>query len=137
MRTTILTTATDTQGRFDLTDNRMPPHATEPLHLHTRYEEHFYVLSGALTVMAGKDTVTLQPGDYYAVPMNVPHVATAGPDGAHALLITSPAGFAELIERTATPAHLATGAEEFPNARFLSVTTELGDVILDGGPDDS
>jgi hypothetical protein len=54
----------------------------------------------------------------------------AGPDGARALQISSPAAFAELIARTATPAHLATGETALDLARFEKVTTELGDVIL-------
>jgi hypothetical protein len=62
--------------------------------------------------------------------MNVAHVVEAGPEGCRALLISSPAGFAELITRTGTPAHLATGEIEFPNELFMTVTTELGDVIL-------
>src|SRR5687767_6521108 len=107
LRATILTTGTDTGGRHDFTDTVQPPGARTPLHLHTRYEERFWVVSGALTVWAGADTVTLRSGDYYAIPINVPHAVESGPDGCHALHISTPAGFAELIARAGTPAHLA------------------------------
>jgi mannose-6-phosphate isomerase-like protein (cupin superfamily) len=72
LRATILTTATETDGRHDLTDGVLPPGATVPLHLHTRYQERLFVVSGSLTVWAGPDTLTLHPGDYYHVPMHGP-----------------------------------------------------------------
>lgn len=53
----------------------------------------------------------------------------AGPEGAGALVISSPAGF-ELIERSATPAHLAAPDTELDMDLFMKVTTELGDVVL-------
>ena len=46
------------------------------------------------------------------------------------LLISSPAGFAELIARAATPAHLAGPDTETDLERFASVSAELGDQIL-------
>lgn len=64
------------------------------------------------------------PGD------QTPHAVKTGPDGARALLISSPAGFAELLARTGTPVRLATPQTEFNEELFMSVTTELGDVVL-------
>ena len=46
------------------------------------------------------------------------------------MLISSPAGFAELIARAATPAHLAGPDTETDLERFASVSAELGDQIL-------
>jgi mannose-6-phosphate isomerase-like protein (cupin superfamily) len=126
----ILTTAAETDGRHDFTEAVQPPGATTPLHLHTRYEERFWVLSGSMTVWAGAEKATLRAGEYYAIPMNVPHAIQSGPDGLHALQISSPAAFAELIARTGTPAHLATPETEFDVDLFASVATALGDVIL-------
>jgi hypothetical protein len=83
-----------------------------------------------MTVWAGPDKVTLRSGDYFAIPTRVPHAIHAGSDGTHALVITSPAGFAELIARTGTPAHLVTAEAEFDDELFMAVTTELGDVVL-------
>jgi hypothetical protein len=42
----------------------------------------------------------------------------------------APAGFAELIARAATPAHLAGPDTETDLERFASVSAELGDQIL-------
>jgi uncharacterized cupin superfamily protein len=101
-----------------------------PLHLHTRYEERLYVISGSLTVWVGKDKLTLRAGDYHHIPLNVPHTVQAGSEDTHALNISSPAGFAELIARAGTPAHLAAPEAEVDAERFMQVTTELGDVVL-------
>jgi WD40 repeat protein len=56
----------------------------------------------------------------------------AGPHGARALNVTSPTGFAELIERPAVPAALAGPDPQLDLDRFMAVTTELGDVVLAG-----
>jgi hypothetical protein len=54
----------------------------------------------------------------------------AGPAGARVLAVSSPAGFAELIERVCTPAHLAGADTEVDAERFADVSAELGDVLL-------
>jgi hypothetical protein len=41
-----------------------------------------------------------------------------------------PAGYAELIARAGTDAHLATAAAGFDADMFMAVTTELGDLVL-------
>jgi mannose-6-phosphate isomerase-like protein (cupin superfamily) len=127
-----LTRVAETDGRHDLTDGVLPPGATVPLHLHPRYEERLWVVSGSMTVWAGKDRLTLRSGDYYHIPMNVPHTFQSGSEGARALNISSPAGFAEFIARTGTPAHLGTPEPEVDVDLdlFTAVATELGDVVL-------
>jgi hypothetical protein len=62
-------------------------------------------------------------------PEHVPHTVQAGPEDTHALHISTPAGFAELIARAGTPAHLAPDSE-FDADLFMAVTTELGDLVL-------
>jgi hypothetical protein len=54
----------------------------------------------------------------------------AGRDGVRALNITSPAAFAELIERTGTPVNLAGPHVALDLERFTAVSTALGDVLL-------
>lgn len=130
LRSTILTFGRETDGRHDFTDNTTPPGSRTPLHLHTRYDERFWVVSGELTVWVGAEVVTLRSGDFYAVPMNTPHTIASGPDGARALQISSPAGFAELVARAGTPARLASPETELDAELFLAITTELGDIVL-------
>jgi mannose-6-phosphate isomerase-like protein (cupin superfamily) len=130
LRVRILTTGPQTSGRHDLVEAFQLPDTLTPLHLHTRYEERLFVLEGACTVWVGPDTVRVGPGDYCAIPLNTPHTIKAGPDGCRSLLISSPAGFAELIIRAATPAQLAGPDTEIDLELFASVSAELGDQIL-------
>ena len=102
-RITILTTAEETDGRHDLIDSIVPAGSATPLHLHTRYEERVYVISGALTVWVGPDKLTVGAGGYYHIPLNVPHMVQGGAEDTHAILISSPAGFAELVARAPRP----------------------------------
>ncbi len=129
-RATILTTAPETDGRHDVTYVVEPPGAMTPLHIHTRYAERLWVHSGSLTVWAGSEVRTLHAGDFCTIGVDVPHAIRAGADGMRGLNISSPAGFAELIARAGTPAHLATGETELDMKRFAAVAAELGDVIL-------
>lgn len=87
-------------------------------------------MEGEFTLWAGPDQVQLRSGDYYAIPLNTPHTIKAGPHGGRSLVISSPARFAELIARAATPAHLAGPATEIDLELFVSVSAELGDQIL-------
>jgi mannose-6-phosphate isomerase-like protein (cupin superfamily) len=130
VRVTILTSGDETDGRHDLIDSVLPAGSMTPLHLHTRYEERVYVISGSLTVWVGPDKLTVGPGGLYRIPLHVPHTVQAGSEDTHAILISSPAGFAELVARAGTPAHLATSETEPDLELFMAVTTELGDVVL-------
>lgn len=130
LRVSILTSAEETDGRHDVTDSFMPAEAATPLHAHTKYEERLWVSSGSLTVWAGDNKVTLRSGDFYTIPLRVPHAIAAGPEGARALNISSPAGFAEIIARAGTPLHLATDATTLDVELFSAVAEELGDIVL-------
>ncbi|MGW7517747.1 cupin domain-containing protein [Streptomyces sp. NPDC054796] len=130
LRVSILTSAEETEGRHDVTDSFMPAGAATPLHLHTRYEERLWVVSGALTVWAGKERTTLRSGDFCTIPLHTPHAIKAEGEGARALNISSPAGFAELVARAGTPLRLATGDTELDAELFGAVAEELGDVLL-------
>lgn len=127
---TILTTGAETDGRYDMVEAVQRPNSATPLHLHTRYEERLYVLDGELTVWAGDTRADLRAGGFFTIELKVPHMIESGPEGSRSLLISSPAGFAELIERTATPTHLAGGAPELDIELFARVSAELGDVLL-------
>jgi mannose-6-phosphate isomerase-like protein (cupin superfamily) len=130
MRITVLTRGDETDGRHDLVRGFAGPDMATALHAHSRYDERLFMLEGALTVWAGEEKVVLGPGDFYTIRRNVPHMLQAGPAGADTLNISSPAAFAELIERTATPEHLAGPDTELDLELFMRVTAELGDTVL-------
>jgi quercetin dioxygenase-like cupin family protein len=130
VRVTILTTGEETDGRHDLIDSVLPAGSMTPLHLHTRYEERVYVISGSLNVWVGPDELTVGAGELYHIPLNTPHTVQGGSEDTRAILISSPAGFAELVARAGTPAHLVTPETQPDFDLFMAVTTELGDVVL-------
>ncbi|MFE7030057.1 cupin domain-containing protein [Streptomyces sp. NPDC057621] len=130
LRVSVLTAAEETEGRHDVTDSFMLAGAATLLHAHTRYEERLWVSAGLLTVWAGDEKVTLRSGDFYTIPLRVPHAIAAGPDGARALNISTPAGFAEVIARTATPLHLFTETTALDVELFNAVAEEMGDLLL-------
>jgi quercetin dioxygenase-like cupin family protein len=130
LRATILTRGSEVDGRFDVVRAVAEPGMATALHRHTGYEERLWVIGGELRVWAGPEKVTLRSGEYFTIPLNVPHMIEAGPDGAEILNISSPAAFAELMERTATPAHRAGPDTDLDLELFLRVSQELGDVVL-------
>lgn len=130
LRVNILARGSETDGRHDMVDAFMLPNAATPPHLHTRYEERLFVTEGELTVWLDEERRVLAPGDFVSIRLNVPHMIKAGAEGARSILVTSPAGFAELIERTATPGAAAGPDTHLDVDLFTSVSAELGDVIL-------
>ncbi len=130
LRATVLTTAEETEGRHDLTEGHQAAGDMTALHLHRRYEERLWVVGGEAEVWVGDQYAVLRSGDFVHIPRNVPHAVRAGADGCHALNISSPAGFAELVARTGTPAELATAETELDMDLFMAVTQDLGDVVL-------
>jgi hypothetical protein len=89
--------------------------------------ERLWVVSGSMTVWAGADELILRRG---VIPMKVPHAIQAGPRVPARSTSARLPGFAELVARAGTPAHLATPDLELDAERFIAVTTELGDVVL-------
>ena len=130
LRATVLTTAEETEGRHDLTEGHQAAGDMTALHLHRDYEERLWVVDGEAEVWAGDQHAVLRSGDFVHISRYVPHTIKAGADGCHALNISSPAGFAELVARTGTPAELATAETELDDDLFMQVTAELGDLVL-------
>lgn len=130
LKVKVLTRGVETAGRHDMLAGSLPPGSQTPLHLHTRYEERVYVLRGSTRVWVGNDHFTTAEGDFYTIPLNVPHTVESGPEGAELIVATSPAAFVELIERTGTPAHMMSDDTEWDMNLFAEVCGELGDKLL-------
>ena len=65
------------------------PDAIVPEHSHAN-EQLGMVVSGAMTFRIGDETREIGPGATYVIPSNVPHEATAGPDGAVVIDVFAP-----------------------------------------------
>jgi len=67
----------------------LDPHAVALLHPRPN-EQIGVVLRGTMTFKIGSETRVLKAGDTYEIPANVPHEATAGPDGAAVIDVFAP-----------------------------------------------
>jgi len=100
----VLASQEETEGRYDLVENVMPPGARIPPHRHTRYSEHLHVIEGEVTVWAGEDKVVLRHGESVYIPMGTPHSGVVSAEGeARVLLVGSPGGLARLVADAGTP----------------------------------
>jgi len=79
----------------------LDPDAGMPEHAHV-HEQIGVITRGSLTVTAAGETRTLGANEAYLVPSNVPHAATAGPEGADLVETFVPVreDFRELWERS-------------------------------------
>jgi quercetin dioxygenase-like cupin family protein len=68
---------------------RIEPGASVPTHAH-HHEQIGLVLEGLINMTIGDETRALTPGWAYTIPGNMPHSATAGPEGCLVLDIFSP-----------------------------------------------
>jgi quercetin dioxygenase-like cupin family protein len=67
----------------------LEPNAHVPEHRHEN-EQLGIVLSGLMTFRVQDETRDLGPGETWNIPANVPHEATAGPEGAVVLDVFAP-----------------------------------------------
>jgi unsaturated pyranuronate lyase len=67
----------------------LEPGAVAREHSHAN-EQLGIVLSGGMTFRIADETRELGPGAIYTIPSNVPHEATAGPDGAVVIDVFAP-----------------------------------------------
>jgi quercetin dioxygenase-like cupin family protein len=78
-----------TGGRMMANWVRIEPGGTVPTHAH-EHEQIGLVLDGLINMTIGAETRALTPGWAYTIPGNLPHAATAGPEGCVVLDIFSP-----------------------------------------------
>ncbi len=93
----------DTGGRLDLVDHRVPAGYAPPTHLHRDADEVFYLVDGTLEVSCGEDSWHVEPGSVVFLPRGVPHGFVAGADRpARTLLVNAGAGFGEVVVELGT-----------------------------------
>lgn len=85
--------ASDVGGRYAVVEAHTPPGLGPELHIHPLQNELFIVLKGSIGVQCGSERTTLQEGDSFMAPANIPHAfVVLGAEPAHTLFFFDPAG---------------------------------------------
>lgn len=83
----------DNQNRLSILEVKASRASEPPLHIHTREDEAWYVLEGAMTFHVGDSVFTATKGSFAYAPMGIPHAFTVDVEPTRVLLLASPAGF--------------------------------------------
>jgi len=70
---TFLTAGRQSDGKFLVLMTDGPKGERIPSHVHEKHTETFFCLNGCVSMTAGKEHVSLWPGDFLHVPAGTPH----------------------------------------------------------------
>jgi quercetin dioxygenase-like cupin family protein/catechol 2,3-dioxygenase-like lactoylglutathione lyase family enzyme len=102
---TFLITGAETGGTFFMAEVSVPPGGGPPPHVHSREEESFYLMQGALVIQVGEKTLNASPGDFVHLPRGVVHsFRNTGNVDAKFLVVVTPAGLEKFFEEAVDPA---------------------------------
>jgi mannose-6-phosphate isomerase-like protein (cupin superfamily) len=94
----------DTDGRFALLDQTMPPDYAVPRHIHINEDEAWYLLEGAMTFYCGERVIEASKYSWVFAPRGIPHTFKVGSEGARALTFAFPSSFADFVAEMGEPA---------------------------------
>lgn len=140
---TFLATGEDTNGHFTLVEEigRNGHSAVPPLHIHTREDEGFFVVEGAITCYVGDETVHVPAGSFVLLPRGVPHRYELTTEEVRLLNLCVPAGFEGFFRALSEPAPDVTlpptsgGPPDI--ARLLAAAADHGVELLGPPPADT
>ncbi len=103
---TFLATAEETGGQFSLTEviGSRDRSVAPPMHIHTREEECFFVVDGAITCYVGDEVIEVTAGSFVVLPRGVPHRYELATERARLLNLCTPAGFEGFYRALSEPA---------------------------------
>ena len=90
---TIKADAKQTDGAFGVVEFREFEGSGPPLHIHHRFAQGFFVLSGEIAFSIGDERMEASPGTWVFVPPGVPRAWICRSSEARVLSITAPGGF--------------------------------------------
>ena len=101
--------AARTEGALAVFEQLAPPGSATPMHRHDATDEHFYVLSGAVTFHGPAGARRCGPGAFVSIPRGAAHAFRVTDDGeARLLVISAPATFERFVRAVSIPARDAT-----------------------------
>lgn len=100
--TTFALTGEESGGSLAIIHAVMPPGAGSAPHVHALEDETAYVLKGTLRVETRGEVFDLQAGAAMLLPKSIPHrLSNVTGDETQMLLICTPAGFEQLVQKSA------------------------------------
>lgn len=91
MELAVILDSAATAGQLTLVEARAQRGDASPVHIHSRDDEAFLLLDGALTVWVGDQRAELRPGGIGFLPRGIPH-AFRFDASSRALVLSTPAG---------------------------------------------
>lgn len=130
-----LATGAETAGKYATWEAIVPPGGGPPPHFHSREEESFYVLEGAITFRVGEETLTATAGMFANMPAGVPHsFKNESGTPARMLISVAPAGLEEMFFEVGVAVEAAATSAEPPShveiERLLAAAPRYGVEIL-------
>jgi quercetin dioxygenase-like cupin family protein len=140
---TFLATGEETDGQYSLTEvtGRRNHSVVPPLHIHTREEECFYVIDGAITCYVADEVIHVPAGAFIVLPRGVPHRYELASEETRLFNLCVPAGFEGFYRAMSEPAPVLAipPAPQGPPdvARLLVAAADHGVEILGPPPTDT
>jgi mannose-6-phosphate isomerase-like protein (cupin superfamily) len=140
---TFLATGEETNDVYSLTEvvGRRGASAAPPLHIHTREDECFYVIEGAIACYIDGREVQVPAGGFIILPRGVPHRYELASEEARLLNLCVSAGFEGFYRALSEPAQALTlpPAPEGPPeiSRLIATAAAYGIEILGPPPADA
>ena len=89
----------DTAGALSLSASVLEPDSHAPLHVHSREDETFYVITGEVEALVGNEREVLHAGDCIFLPRGIPHrLLNTGAGPAQLLLLIHPPGLERFFD---------------------------------------
>lgn len=96
---TVLASGSETNGRFELLEERRPMGTGPVPHVHREREEAFYVVEGRYRFWRADEELEVGPGEVVLVPRGTRHHFLALGDPCRTLIIVSPPGLEGFFRR--------------------------------------
>jgi mannose-6-phosphate isomerase-like protein (cupin superfamily) len=94
----------DNEGAFDFAIAGWRPGTEPPPHVHEREHEFFYLLSGEIRVYVDGEVFSVTAGECMFLPVRKPHAFLVTSKEVRVILLTTPGGFLDAINRMNAPA---------------------------------
>ena len=94
----------DTNGAFDLVISKNRRGTEPPPHVHSRDDEFFYLFSGEITAYVEDEVFQVTAGECLFLPRRKPHAWLITSEEIHVILLTTPGGFMDAINKMNAPA---------------------------------